>query len=90
MKGLLLALLLVPSFAFAEKVVVKVPGMVCQMCVQGMKKNFKSAVVNPDKDVVVDLDKKTVTVDLKNKISDDEIKERVRNAGYNAEEISWL
>jgi copper chaperone CopZ len=57
--------------------------------VQGMKKNFKTAVHNPDKDVVVDLDKKTVTLNLKQKISDKEIKERVANAGYNAEKITW-
>jgi copper chaperone CopZ len=76
--------------AFAQKVVVTVPGMVCQMCVQGMKKNFKTAVNNSEKDVVVDLDKKTVTVDLKEKISDKEIKERVNDAGYNAEKITWI
>jgi hypothetical protein len=33
---------------------------------------------------VVDLDKKTVTVNLKSKITDDEIKKRVNDAGYNA------
>lgn len=53
-----------------------------------MKKNFKSAVVSSDKDVIVDLDKKTVTVNLKEKISDEEIKKRVQNAGYNVKKIS--
>ena len=76
--------------AIAVKVQVKVPGMVCQMCVQGMKKNFKSAVENSEKDVVVDLDKKTVTLDLKSKISDEEIKKRVNDAGYNAKKIKWI
>lgn len=90
MKTIVLILFLLPTFAFAEKVVVDVPGMVCQMCVQGMKKNFKSAVNNPDKDVLVDLDKKTVTVTLKEKISDDEIKKRVNDAGYNAKKITWI
>ena len=90
MRNLLLVLMLLPSFAFAEKVVVDVPGMVCQMCVQGMEKNFKSAVNNPDKDVIVDLEKKTVTVNLKEKISDKEIKKRVADAGYNAEKIAWV
>lgn len=90
MKVLVLLMMFLPSLVFAQKVVVEVPGMVCQMCVQGMKKNFKSAVENADKDVVVDLDKKTVTVNLKSKISDEEIQQRVKDAGYNAKKISWL
>jgi copper chaperone CopZ len=90
MKALLLLILLLPLQVFAQKIVVDVPGMVCQMCVQGMKKNFKTAVVNADKDVIVDLDKKTVTVNLKKKISEDEIKERVKDAGYNAKKITWV
>lgn len=90
MKFIVLLSMLFSISAFAVKVQIKVPGMVCQMCVQGMKKNFKSAVNNVDKDVVVDLEKKLVTVDLKEKISDKEIKERVNDAGYNAESITWL
>lgn len=82
--------LLLPTIAFAQKIVVDVPGMVCQMCVQGMQKNFKTAVENPQKDVIVDLDKKTVTVNLKKKISEEEIKERVADAGYNAKKITWV
>lgn len=90
MKILLLMMMLISASAFAEKVAITVPGMVCQMCVQGMKKNFKSAVKNSDKDVVVDLDTKIVTVNLKEKISDEEIKKRVNDAGYNAKKIVWL
>jgi copper chaperone CopZ len=90
MKKLILILILLPTLAFAEKIVVDVPGMVCQMCVQGMQKNFKTAVENPEKDVIVDLDKKTVTVTLKEKISEKEIKKRVADAGYNAEKITWV
>lgn len=90
MKKLVILTLLFTLNVFAQKIVVDVPGMVCQMCVQGMKKNFKTAVENPDKDVLVDLDKKTVTVNLKAKISEDEIKKRVNDAGYNAEKITWL
>ena len=74
MKKILFILILLPTFAFAQKVVVDVPGMVCQMCVHGMRKNFKSAVNDAEKDVLVDLEKKTVTVQLKAKISEDEIK----------------
>lgn len=90
MKPILILMLSLSLNVFAQKVVVSVPGMVCQMCVQGMKKNFKTAVKNSDKDVVVDLDKKTVTVNLKEKISEKEIKERVNDAGYNAEKITWM
>ena len=73
--------------AFAERVVVSVPGMVCQMCVQGMKKAFKNAVENPNKDILVDLDTKMVTLNLKTILTDDEIKERVKGTGYNAKKI---
>lgn len=90
MKPILILMLSLSLNAFAQKVVVSVPGMVCQMCVQGMKKNFKTAVKNSDKDLVVDLDKKTVTVNLKEIISEKEIKERVNDAGYNAEKITWM
>ena len=92
MKTLLLASLLaiIPTLSFAEKVLVDVPGMVCQMCVQGMKKNFKSAVNDPEKDVIVDLNKKTVLLNLKAKISNDEIEKRVKDAGYNAKKITWI
>lgn len=90
MKKLILILMLMPTLVLAQKVVVNVPGMVCQMCVQGIQKNFKTAVVNPEKDVIVDLDRKTVTVILKEKITDEDIRTRVTNAGYNAENITWV
>jgi copper chaperone CopZ len=60
------------------------------MCVQGMQKQFKSAVKNPETDVLVDLDKKTVVVKSINPISDADIKERVKNAGYNVKKIERL
>lgn len=90
MKKFFVLLLLLPTIVFAQKVVVEVPGMVCQMCVQGMQKNFKSVVVDPQKDVIVDLEKKTVTLNLKSKISDKEIQDKVADAGYNAKKITWI
>lgn len=91
MKYLTLLLLLVsPLLAFAEKVQIHVPGMVCQMCVQGMQKQFKTAVKDPEKDVLVDLDTLLVTINTIKPISDKEIKERVNNAGYNAKAITRL
>lgn len=74
--------------ALAETVKVHVPGMVCQMCVQGMQKQFKSAVADPEKDVLVNLDTKVVTVHTKEPITDEDIKKRVKDAGYNAEKIT--
>lgn len=87
MKKILLALLLISVSSIAEEIKVHVPGMVCQMCVQGMQKQFGSAVKNVEKDIIVDLDTKIVTVKTKSKLSDEEIKKRVQNAGYNAEKI---
>jgi len=84
-------LMLISTSLFAQtNVKIDVPGMVCQMCVFGMKKNFKSVVSDAEKDVIVDLEKKTVVVNLKEKISEDEIKKRVNDAGYNAKKITWL
>ena len=84
-------LMLFSTTLFAQaNVKIDVPGMVCQMCVFGMKKNFKSVVNDPEKDVIVDLEKKTVVVNLKEKITEDEIKKRVNDAGYNAQKITWL
>jgi len=88
MKKLMLTLLcLLASISVAEEIRVHVPGMVCQMCVQGMQKQFKSAVENVEKDIAVDLDTKMVTVKTKKKLTDEDIKKRVQNAGYNAEKI---
>ena len=84
-------------FTFAEEakmktyqVSVKVPGMVCQMCVQGMRKNFKTVVKDMEKDITVDLDKKIVRLNLIKKIDNKEIEKRVKDAGYNAKKITWV
>ena len=63
------------------KVIVDVPGMVCQMCVFGMKKNFSDVVADRDKDVIVNLEKKSVTLNLKEKITEDEIKSILEASG---------
>ncbi len=91
MKLILFLSIFVSKIAFSQvKVLVDVPGMVCQMCVFGMKKNFSEVVTDKEKDVIVDLEKKTVMLNLKQKISEDEIKKRVNDAGYNAQTITWL
>ncbi len=91
MKLFLLFSLIFSTSVFSQvKVKVDVPGMVCQMCVFGMKKNFSSVVEDKEKDVIVNLEKKTVTVILKEKITDEEVKKRVSDAGYNAKAITWI
>ena len=91
MKLFILFSLLFSTSVFSQvKVKVDVPGMVCQMCVFGMKKNFSSVVEDKEKDVIVDLEKKTVTVNLKEKITNEEVKKRVSDAGYNAKAITWI
>lgn len=74
----------------AEKVSVSVPGMVCQMCVHGMKKAFKNDVKNPNKDISVNLDTKIVHLNLDRTLSDSEIKRKIKNAGYNASSITRM
>lgn len=90
MKSMLLLLLMVPFLAFGETVKIHVPGMVCQMCVQGMQAQFKDVVKDKEKDIDVDLDTKIVIVKTIDSISDEAIKERVQNAGYNAEKIERI
>lgn len=90
MRVFIFLMLISTNLVAQVNVKIDVPGMVCQMCVFGMKKNFKSVVKDAEKDVVVDLDKKTVVVNLKEKISEEEIKKRVNDAGYNAQKITWL
>ena len=90
MKFLFIILFSIGQAYAGPKVKIDVPGMVCQMCVFGMQKNFSSVVNDSQNDVIVDLDNKIVTVKLKEKIPDDEIKKRVNDAGYNAEKIIWV
>ena len=54
-------------------------------------KQFTNVVpLKSNKNDIVDLELKTVTVHLKEKISEDEIKRRVNDAGYNAKSITWI
>jgi mercuric ion binding protein len=73
--------------AFAGEINVKVQGMVCSMCAQGIKKNFSK--VNGVKDIKVDLDKKFVQI-LTNDgqdVGNDKINEVIKEAGYNVSSI---
>jgi copper chaperone CopZ len=66
----------------AHDIVVKINGMVCDVCAQSVKKTFlKNEGV---KDVTIDLDSGEVRVDLKPKaaLDDAEIKKMIDYAGY--------
>ncbi|MCY4643376.1 MAG: heavy metal-associated domain-containing protein [Bacteriovoracales bacterium] len=79
-----------PQLTWAQKVILSVPGMVCQMCVHGMRKAFKDSVKNPETDVIVNLDTKVVTLDLSRALSDDDIRARVKETGYNVAKIKRM
>lgn len=84
MKNIVIALsvFLMAASAFAETAKVQVNGMVCAFCAQGIKKKFAE---NPNvESCEVDLDKKIVEVKIKKdkKVSDDEIKKTIKDAGY--------
>lgn len=86
MKNIVIALsvFLMAASAFAETAKVQVNGMVCAFCAQGIKKKFAE---NPNvESCEVDLDKKTVEVKIKKdkKVSDEEIKKIIKDAGYAA------
>lgn len=86
MKKTILLLSLVLSFsAFAETVSFGVKGMVCSMCAQGIKKKFSALDIS---DVNVDLDKKRVTYTSEKVVSDDQLKELIKDAGYVVTDIT--
>jgi len=87
MKALLVLAVLISSSAFASEITVKVNGMVCSLCAQGIQKKFKA--VKEVKDIKVDLGNKVVTVTTNDTqdVSDAKIKEIITEAGYNVASI---
>ncbi len=75
------------SNILAEKILVTVPGMVCQMCVKGMQKEFNSVVKNAKTDIQVNLKEKTVLLKTKDLITDDQIINKVKKVGYTVSKI---
>jgi copper chaperone CopZ len=70
-----------------DDIVVEVSGLVCDFCAQSLEKVFgKEDSVHG---IQVDLDKQTVTVDLKDgeSLSDEKIKEIIEWGGYDLVEI---
>jgi copper chaperone CopZ len=73
--------------ASTGQIVVHVRGLVCDLCIQGIKKQFSSVAAAESVDV--SLEKKTVTIRVKPGavLSDDTIKEKLQDAGYMAATI---
>jgi mercuric ion binding protein len=84
-KIILSTILIVSSFAFAgEELKVGVKGMVCAFCAQGIEKKFTA---QPEVEKVqVSLENKIVKLTFKDgqKLSNDKIKEILKDAGYEA------
>ncbi len=88
MKKLLLLTLFVPFLSYADHIEVKVQGMVCSMCAQGIQKKFNAEKVVSK--VEVNLDEKVVHLQTKGSadLSDEQIKKVITEAGYSVKEIS--
>ena len=89
MKTILAGVLMLASFAAsAASIEVKVSGMVCSMCAQGIQKKFKTH--QEVKELNVDMDSKLVKIETHEgkDISDETIKKAITEAGYNVTEIT--
>ncbi len=86
-KILLMAIIVFSPTAFTKEISVKVSGMVCSMCAQGIQKKFSK--ISEVKEIKVDLDSKIVTITTKDDldIQDSKIKELITEAGYNVASI---
>jgi periplasmic mercuric ion binding protein len=80
-------LLLATTVAEAGTIEMKVNGLVCAFCAQGIEKTFRKnpAVV----DVMVSLEDRLVAVQTKDgaEISDQELRDTLTNAGYDVKNI---
>ena len=83
-----LTLALVSTSALAETIEMKVNGLVCAFCAQGIEKTLrKNPVVT---DVVVSLEDKLVAVAVTpgEDIPDQELRDALKDSGYDVKEIS--
>jgi len=71
----------------AEDITVKVNGMVCSLCAQGIQKKFKA--ISSVQEIKVDLSSKLVSIKTQNAndLADDKIKTIITEAGYNVASI---
>ena len=87
MKILLLILIVYSSNSYSKEIAIKVNGMVCSLCAQGISKNIKN--MKQIEHFEVDLEKKYVFISTKDNqdISDIEINSAINNAGYSVVKI---
>jgi copper chaperone CopZ len=86
-KALVFGFLLITSNVMASEINVKVNGMVCSMCAQGIKKKFSQ--LKEVKEINVNLDDKLVSIvtNEHQEVSNEKIKEIITEAGYNVANI---
>jgi mercuric ion binding protein len=86
-KLIVLALCILSPAVFAKDITVKVNGMVCSMCAQGIQKKFSK--IPEVQTIKVDLDSKVVSIVTKENqdLEDSKIKEIITEAGYNVATI---
>lgn len=88
MKKILIVMMIVSSFSvFAGEIHVKVSGMVCSMCAQGIQKKFSNE--KSVKDLKVNMDEKLVTIKTHDgqDLADAQITKLITEAGYNVASI---
>lgn len=88
MKVILIAMMSLFTFStFAGEINVKVSGMVCSLCGQGIKKKFSK--IDAVKSITVNLDSKVVNIQTKDSqdVSNEKITEVITEAGYNVANI---
>ncbi|MBL7665180.1 MAG: heavy-metal-associated domain-containing protein [Bacteriovoracaceae bacterium] len=86
-KTILIMLCTFSLSAFAGEITVKVSGMVCSLCAQGIKKKYSE--IEAVKEVKVNLDTKLVHIQTKDgmDVSDTQINNLIKEAGYNVVSI---
>lgn len=87
LNALIALALLASSLASADTIEMKVNGLVCGFCAQGIEKTLRK---NPaTDDVLVSLENKLVAISTKDgtDISDADLKKALTNAGYDVKEI---
>lgn len=69
---------------------VKVNGMVCGFCAQGLSKKFLSEA--SVKNIIVDLDSKTVTIDFKDgkTLNNEQIETIITDSGFTMDQIERM
>lgn len=86
-KIFLTMMILMSSMTYAEVLNVKVKGMVCAFCANGLEKKFKK--LDGLKSVKVSLKTKLITAKFEGKVplNNDELKKLIVDSGYNVASI---